>query len=549
MQPLYLAVIEAALILIAIVFLILGRRLGAGGEDAPVLRAQVADLGQRLAVAEHKAEQTEAAEMAAEAARLARDDARAAQVKAETELTGKAATLAEREAALAEAKALEADLRARVETLAAEKAERERLHAHEAALVAERTLALGRAREELAAAQSEAEALRAEVSRLRTDLAALGEKLAHEQQEAEGKLALLHAARDTMTQQFKVLADEIMQRHGEDFAKRNLEQLDGTLTPLRQKILEFQQSLQTAHLDGEKERAKLAEQIRALGESSAKMSAETQNLTQALRGKAQTQGAWGEMILQSILEKSGLREGQEYVVQQSFTNEEGDRLRPDVIVMLPNEQRIVIDAKVSLNAFSQAQSAETEEERMGLLRGHAAAVRQHVRTLAGKEYHRVADGALDYVVMFVPIEGALAAALTVDPELTGFAVENAVYIATPTTLMIALRTAANVWHVERRNRNAEEIASRAGKIYDKVVGFLDSMEGLGRTLDSARRQHDKAMNQLSRGSGNVLRQVEQLKLLGAKSSKSLPDYLLDDGTPEPDAEPGPMPVALEEAAE
>jgi DNA recombination protein RmuC len=534
MEPAYLAAVEAVLLIaIAIFFLLLGRRLSGGGaEEVPALRAALADLTQRLAVAEHKATQTDGAEAAARDATKGRDEAREAQVRAETELAARAGTLAEREAALADAKALVADLRARTETLVAEKSERERLHAHEAALVAERTLALGRATEALQVAQTEAEMQRGELSRLRVDLAALGEKLLHEQQEAEGKLAVLHAARTTMTEQFKALADEIMQRHGETFSKKNQEQLDGTLAPLRQKILEFQQSLQTAHLDGEKERAALAQQIRSLSETSARMSSETQNLTQALRGKSQTQGAWGEMILQSILEKSGLREGQEYEAQTNYTNDEGERLRPDVVVRLPNEQRIVIDAKVSLTAFTASVGAETEEERMGLLRGHAASMRQHVRTLAGKEYHRVSDDALDYVVMFVPIEGALAAALTVDPELTGYAVENSVYIATPTTLMIALRTVANVWHVERRNRNAEEIASRAGKIYDKVVGFVESMESLGKALGQTHRHYDRAMNQLARGNGNVLRQLEQLKLLGAKSSKSLAGQLLDDNEPE-----------------
>ena len=549
MEPMYLATMAVALIVIAVVFLLLGRRVGGGNaEELTALRAVATDMTQRLAIAEHKAAQLDAAEAATREAVRARDGAREAQVRADIELAGRVAALAEREAALAEARALEAELRARADRLAAEKSERERLHAHEAALVAERTVALGRANEALQGALDEAATQRGEIGRLRTDLATLGETLAQERQQAEKQLALLHAAREAMTQQFKAVADEIMQRHGETFAKKNIEQLDGTLNPLRQKILEFQESLRAAHTDSEKERAVLASQIKTLSETSARMSSETHNLTQALKGKSQTQGAWGEMILASILEKSGLREGQEYETQTSYTNDEGDRLRPDVIVRLPNEQRIVIDAKVSLTAFAAAVAAETEEERASLLRGHAASMRQHVRTLAGKEYHRVADGALDYVVMFVPIEGALAAALNADPDLTGFAVENNVYIATPTTLMIALRTAANVWHVERRNRNAEEIASRAGKIYDKVAGFVDSMEALGKALGGAHRHYDRAMNQLSRGNGNVLRQLEQLKTLGAKAGKSLPAHLLDDHEAEAETQALP-PETFEDAAE
>ena len=407
-----------------------------------------------------------------------------------------------------------ADLRARHTQL-------QREHAEEATLVAERTRARDQAVEAL-------RQLRAEADDLRTQRDTLGETVRLERLQSAEKLALLDEARTAMSQQFRLLAAEVMKEHGETYARKNLEQLDGTLTPLRQKILEFQQSLQTAHTDSEKERARLGEQIRKLGETSAAMSRETHDLTQALKGKSQVQGAWGEMILATILEKSGLREGEEYRTQVSHTTEDGDRLRPDVIVRLPNEQSIVIDAKVSLTAYAAAVSAETEEERAVCLRAHAASMRQHVRMLAGKAYQTHAPGALDYVVMFVPIEGALAAALTEAPDLTSFAVENSVYLATPTTLMIALRTAANVWQVERRNRNAEEIATRAGRVYDKLVGFVDSMEALGKALGVAQRQHEKAMSQLSRGGGNVLRQVEQLKALGGKASKSLPAHLLDD---------------------
>jgi DNA recombination protein RmuC len=478
MQPLQLAILGAVLLMILVALLLLGsgRRRGR-------------DMQARLAVAEHQAGE------------------------------------------LAGARMVEAQLRARVEQLTADKSERERLHAHEAALVAERTLALTRATEALHHTQTECEAQRSELATLR-------ETLLQERRKAVESQKLLQDARDSMTREFKLLAEEIMQRHGKTFAAKNLEQIDGTLKPLQEKILEFQQNLQAAHKDSGIERALLVEQIRQLGETSAKMSTETRTLAQALRGKSQTQGAWGEMILQTILEKSGLREGDEYVVQQSHTNDDGDRLRPDVIVRLPNDQSIVVDAKVSLTGYAASVAAETEEERAAHLRTHVSSMRQHVRTLAGKDYQKHA-GSVDYVVMFVPIEGALAAALTVDPDLTSTAIEGSVYIATPTTLMIALRTAANVWHVERRNRNAEEIAARAGKIYDKLFGFVESMDGLGKALGTAYRQYDKAMNQLARGNGNVLRQAEQLKMLGAKTSRAMPGHLLDDSAD----------LAVEEAGE
>ena len=393
--------------------------------------------------------------------------------------------------------------------------------AEEATLAAERT----RERDQAQAALRE---LRAEADAHRAELATLRETLAQERRRAAEQLAQAQQTREAMTREFRLLSDEMLLRHGTNFARANIEQIDLTLKPLREKLTEFQQSLQTAHKDSGIERAVLAEQIRHLSDTSAKMSLETQSLTQALKGRSQTQGAWGEMILATILEKSGLREGEEYRTQVSHTNDEGERLRPDVIVFLPHEQSIVIDAKVSLTAYAAAVAAETEAERAAHRRAHVQSLRQHVRTLAGKEYHKHAAGTLDYVVMFVPIEGALALALTEAPDLTGFAVENDVYLATPTTLMIALRTAANVWQVERRNRNAEQIADRAGRIYDKVLQFVGSMDRLGRALGGAQEQYDRAMGQLSRGGGNVLRQVETLKQLGARTTKSLPAELLDE---------------------
>lgn len=479
MDPQSIAVTAGALIVVAVLFLLLGRRLaGPATAELTLLREAKVSLEQRLAVAEYQA----------------------------TKVPG-----------------LEEECR----TLATAKAEVDRRHAEEAALAARGERELLDVKAAMKASQEGAELERRRTADLRAQLAALNETLAQERQQAAKDLKLLQDTRDAMTREFKLLAAEVMKEHGEAFAKKNIEQLDGTLNPLRLKIHEFQQILDGAHKESAKERAVLADQIRTLTERSVQMSSETQNLTQALKGKSQMQGAWGEMVLATILQKSGLREGEEYVVQQSHTTEDGGRLRPDVIVHLPNGQSIVIDAKVSLTAYAAAVAAETDEERAAQLRGHVLSIRQHVRALASKEYHKHA-GALDYVVMFVPIEGALAAALSEAPDLTGTAVESNVYIATPTTLMIALRTAANVWHVERRNRNAEEIAGRAGSIYDKIFAFAANMEKLGNALGSAHDAYDKAIGQLSRGKGNVLRQLEDLKRLGAKTGKSLPLHLVED---------------------
>jgi DNA recombination protein RmuC len=214
------------------------------------------------------------------------------------------------------------------------------------------------------------------------------------------------------------------------------------------------------------------------------------------------------------------------VAQESHTAEDGSRLRPDVIVNLPGGEKIIIDSKVSLTAFRDMVGADSELERAGALQRHLASMRTHIRALGGKEYHG-AVGRLDYVLMFVPIEGALAAAIQADPELTSMAAEANVAIATPTTLMIALRTVANVWKVERRNKNAEAIAARAGHLYDKFSGFVADMGNISRYLGQTRAAYDEAMNKLSLGKGNLVAQAEQLKALGAKTSKTLPESLVE----------------------
>lgn len=395
--------------------------------------------------------------------------------------------------------------------------------------------------ERLRTEQAAHETARKEAAERATKLASAEERLEQEMKQATEKLKLLSEARDSMTNEFKLLAESVMTRHGEAFTKLNKEQVEGVLNPLREKLAEFQQGLQLAHTETAKDRATLAEQIRQLTETSGKMTSETQNLTRALKGKAQTQGAWGEMILSTILERSGLREGDEYVKQQSHAGEEGARLRPDVIVNLPGGQRVVIDAKVSLTAFEAYVNAASDVERSASLIRHLQSLKMHIKTLSRKEYHSAVGNELDYVIMFVPIEGALAVALQEDPGMTVLAAESNVAIATPTTLMMALRTIANVWQVERRNRNAEVIAERAGKIYDKFVGFLEDMDDLGARLDRARESFDGAVGKLSTGRGNIVKQVEQLKLLGASTSKAIPTEFLSDLSQD---EPTPAEVAL-----
>jgi DNA recombination protein RmuC len=355
-------------------------------------------------------------------------------------------------------------------------------------------------------------------------------------------------ARNQLAQQFELLGEEIMKRHGESFTKQNKEQIDGVLTPLRDRLVEFQQSLEKVRIESVEERAKLTEHIRALSETSIKMTNETHGLTQALKGKAPIQGAWGEMVLQTILERSGLREGEEFFTQESYSDDNGSRLRPDVVVKLPGGRRVVIDAKVSLSAFEAYVNATNEQERSLHLSRHLDSLRNHIKALSEKEYARIADSRLDFVIMFVPIEGALAAAWHKDPEVSNFATTKNVAIATPTTLTIALKTIANVWQVELRNKNAADIADKAGKIYDKFVGFIEDMTVAGSRLKQAQESYSSAMSKLTTGKGNLLCRLQQLKAMGATTAKSLPEDMLESAKAETVFPSAIGPVSIHEPA-
>ena len=408
------------------------------------------------------------------------------------------------------AHAREQELRAR------QRREQERAEAFQGDLKAER--------DELRAALEAERRARGERD---TRIEALTTTLEKEREAAEERLALLKSVREDMEAKFRALAHESVRTQGEALGKAHQEKLESMLKPLRDNVGKFETELRAAHQGAAKERERLKTEIETLTKKSEAISQEAVNLTRALKGDTRQQGAWGEMILTTLLERSGLREGEEYVTQSHATDEDGRRFRPDVVVYMPGGKSLVIDSKVSLRAYERAVNAETEEERDTALHEHVAALRGHIDGLARKGYQRVTDDTVDYVVMFLPIEGALSEALRTQGDLTGYALDRHVTIATPTTLMMALRTIENVWAVERRTRNAEAIADRAGKLYDKVAGFVDALQEVGRRLEQAGRAHSDAMNRLSTGPGNVIRQVEQLRELGAKTTKSLPLESLD----------------------
>jgi len=387
-----------------------------------------------------------------------------------------------------------------------------------------------------------AEERKSEVDRLNQDLSKLRNKLDFENEEktnlsnkvseliaqshaerksSEEKIQILTQFRKDMETKFKELASEALQIQGENFSKSNIEKLEATLLPLKEHVGHFEKELRQVHEETVKDRERLKAEINQLSKKSDQISQNASELSKALKGDSQMQGAWGEMILESILEKSGLRVGEEYEVQAHRKNQDGERLRPDVVVNLPGGKTLVIDSKVSLAAYTDAVNSENEIDTIEAQKRHIVSIRNHINGLSAKGYQFAENSSVDYVILFIPIEGALSEALRMDGRITEYAMEKNITIATPTTLMMALKTISNVWDVERRNKNAELIADRAGKLYDKVSGFILNMEKVGERLTQAQDSYEVAFNQFSKGRGNVLAQVESLKTLGAKTTKSI----------------------------
>ncbi|MBA4489283.1 DNA recombination protein RmuC [Paracoccus sp. S1E-3] len=371
-------------------------------------------------------------------------------------------------------------------------------------------------------------AARQAVSRLETDLAQTRLAAEKDRERAAHDLVQLRELREEMTGHFRLMANETLRVQGADMQKTHGEQLNALLNPFREQVLHFQRELRDRNRILDEEGARLREQIANIGH-------EASALTRALKGDKQKQGAWGEMILERILEESGLERGIHYAVQSSWTDEDGRVWRPDVIVRMPQKKLLVVDSKVSLNAYEAAVNAETEADRAASLKRHVEAVRAHVTALSARGYDQLDDGAVDYVLMFIPIEGAFSEALRVDPGLASFAMDRRVGLTTPTTLMLTLRTVEHIWTVERRESNALEIARRAGQLYDKVAGFVDSLDEIGAALNKASNAHRTAVDRLSRGNGNVIRQVEMLRELGARATKKLAiDHDKADALPVPE---------------
>jgi DNA recombination protein RmuC len=352
---------------------------------------------------------------------------------------------------------------------------------------------------------------------LRSEYSSLQEKLS----EQKGELAEMQ---EQLKVQFENLANKILDEKSEKFTKQNKESLDQLLNPLGEKLEAFKKKVEETHKDEVEARGSLKQELKQLMDLNKTMSEDAKNLTKALKGDSKAQGNWGEVILSSILEKSGLRKDEEYFTQQSETLDDGRRLQPDVVVKLPDEKFLIVDSKVSLTAFERFTSAEDDSKAQSALKEHVLSVRSHVKGLSQKNYPQIyADKTPDFVLLFIPVEPAFAAALQAEPDLYNEAFEKNIVIVSPSTLLATLFTINTIWKRDRQNKYALEIADRGGALYDKFVLFAESLEEVGQRIEQTQKSYEEAKSRLSEGSGNVIRQVEMLKELGAKATKQIPD--------------------------
>jgi DNA recombination protein RmuC len=357
-------------------------------------------------------------------------------------------------------------------------------------------------------------------------------RLVRENSRLESDLANEKGNGVRLTQEFKVLANDILKENSKSFTEGSQKELGTLLTPLKTQIEEFRKKVEEAQSDSKTGVTKLETLIGALGGLNQQLTEEARNLTTALRGSSKTQGDWGELIVRNLLEKAGLREGEQFTVQETFdatsNGERQKKTRPDVVVNLPGGRHLIIDSKVSLNAYTDSVSAETDEERKAAIKRHLASVRAHVDELAELRYHKIdALESLDFVVMFIPIEPAFLTALHEDEGLWRYAYEKEVLLVGPTTLLFVIRIVDNLWQQELQARSVQDVMNRGAELYDKFVGFVGDLEAVGKSLRGADQSYSNAMKKLSEGRGNLIRQVEMLKELGVRTGKSLPRNLLD----------------------
>jgi DNA recombination protein RmuC len=394
-----------------------------------------------------------------------------------------------------------------------------------------------------AKAEERADNLKAESDKLQKELDSEREKLTEAMKSLESSRSYLRAQQEKVDEQkaeirdnqekfnkdFELIASRILDEKTKKFTEENRTNLDIILNPFKENIKAFEEKVEKVYKAESDERNVLKGHINQLIEQSNLMNLETQNLTKALKGDNKKQGNWGEMILERVLERSGLVKDQEYRIQASHQSSEGGRFQPDVVIDLPDDKHLIIDAKVSLIAYERLVNSETEEDRELFTKQHVASIRNHIQELSSKNYSELYKiNSPDFVMLFVPIESSFGIAVQKDAELFNFAWDKRVVIVSPSTLLATLRTIASMWKQERQNRNVMEIARLSGEMYDKFIGFVGDMEGIGKNIRQSQDAYDKAINKLSSGRGNLSITAEKIKKLGAKTGKQLDQKFINE---------------------
>jgi DNA recombination protein RmuC len=371
-------------------------------------------------------------------------------------------------------------------------------------------------------------ALEHDLNTARTELATLSARLDERDRSHALAIDQLKGARQELSDRFKALANEILDEKRKTFVAQNQQSMQELLTPLRTELDGFRKQVTESSQNTTTRHGELSEQLRQLRELNTRLGTETQQLTRALKGDNKQQGDWGEHVLEQLLQHAGLEEHVHFDIQPTYTGPDGGRLRPDIVLKLPGDRYLVIDSKVSLTAYAELTGAEDEKTRQALLTRHVESVRSHVRGLGEKAYDKLhGDKSPDFVVMFLPLEGAFLAALREAPELTADAWGRRVILVSPSTLLFVVRCVAQLWSTDKRVRNVQDIADRGAALYDKFRGFVDDLETVGKKLDEARRSYDSAFGKLSSGRGNLVRQVEMLRDLGVRVKSPLSQDLVE----------------------
>ncbi len=334
------------------------------------------------------------------------------------------------------------------------------------------------------------------------------------------------------TTEFENIANKILDEKSQKFTEQNKTNLDVILNPLKDNIKRFEEQVQKAYKSESDERITLKTEIKTLVDLNKQISQEAHNLTKALKGENKTQGNWGELILEKVLERSGLVKDQEYRLQYSTSNDDGKRIQPDAVIMLPDNKHIIVDAKVSLIAYEAFVNSTSDEERLILMKDHLFSVRTHIKSLSEKNYPTSTDfNTPDFVLLFIPIESSFIVAVQADQELFNFAWDKKIVIVSPSTLLATLRTIASVWKQERQTKNAIEIAKQSGALYDKFVGFIEDMDKIGKGIDASRNAYENAINKLHKGSGNLVKRAQDIEKLGAKTTKQIASKFIENDEP------------------